>query len=560
MEISSRSYTFFLLFWWMIASRFILSSAFTIKSSAIHQNTLSTHSPSDQAFERRTTPRQYLYKNLHHHKIRYLTKRNLNVYNVYIQTHIPSTSLFMSENDTTSTTNSAQKIAASTKASLDASSNPSIDAEIETNKDKKPNNNNSGKTPSSSSKSKYSSAPDSWEELHGNYILRPPSSQEQPRALIHFLGGALIGAAPDLAYRYLLERLAAQGYLIVATPYNLSFDYLTTCDTILDKFERIAPMLARQYGAVPVVGVGHSCGALLHLLITTLFPDTPRAANALLSYNNKNVKDAVPLFDQVVAPIFTQIAANETQTASGVEIIQLVNQIVRTTLDGEVPSDQILQELTEGLLPPPLQTKPSINNTNPLTSFITIPKPLRDTIQSSLLEPLTTALSATDLLPPFRQSIDVLDQIPLLIQEVADGTTEFTPPRTSIQSATKRAYRARRTLLIQYENDPIDESPEIESILKEAETIMRMKRPMIQMDLQRIVLDGNHATPVLAPPGIEVADRVENFLGGDKNSKSKEEGAGDGGDTKEDSVTTSLYKQVDETVDILATWLEEGEL
>ena len=80
-----------------------------------------------------------------------------------------------------------------------------------------------------------------WEYIHGNYILRPPSSddtRQQPRALIHFLGGALLGAAPQLSYRYLLERLARRGYLIVATPYQLSFDHLKSCDEIIDKFER----------------------------------------------------------------------------------------------------------------------------------------------------------------------------------------------------------------------------------------------------------------------------------------------------------------------------------
>lgn len=137
-----------------------------------------------------------------------------------------------------------------------------------------------------------------WEELHGNYILRPCVSSP-PRALLHFLGGAIVGAAPHVAYRYMLESLRTQGYLVVATPYKLSFDHLSTCDAVLARFEMIAPMLARQYGAVPVVGVGHSCGALLQLLITSLFPDTPRAANALLSFNNKPVTEAVPFFEEV---------------------------------------------------------------------------------------------------------------------------------------------------------------------------------------------------------------------------------------------------------------------
>ena len=89
-----------------------------------------------------------------------------------------------------------------------------------------------------------------WESLHGNYILRPPSNIK-PRALIHFLGGALLGAAPQLTYRYLLERLSSKGYLVVATPYQLSFDHLVSCDEIIDKFERVAPDLARgAYGRV----------------------------------------------------------------------------------------------------------------------------------------------------------------------------------------------------------------------------------------------------------------------------------------------------------------------
>jgi hypothetical protein len=97
----------------------------------------------------------------------------------------------------------------------------------------------------------------------------------------------------------MLETLRNKGYLVVATPYNLSFDHLQTCDAVIARFEKIAPMLARQYGAVPVVGVGHSCGALLQLLITSVFPDTPRAANALLSFNNKPVTEAVPFFEEV---------------------------------------------------------------------------------------------------------------------------------------------------------------------------------------------------------------------------------------------------------------------
>lgn len=62
--------------------------------------------------------------------------------------------------------------------------------------------------------------------MGGNFLLRPPNG-ESPRALLHFLGGAFVGAAPHLTYNYLLSGLAEMGYLVVATPYPLGFDYLT---------------------------------------------------------------------------------------------------------------------------------------------------------------------------------------------------------------------------------------------------------------------------------------------------------------------------------------------
>ena len=176
-----------------------------------------------------------------------------------------------------------------------------------------------------------------WEEIHGNWILSPKiDNDEPPRALLHFLGGAIVGAAPHITYRYVLERLAENGYLIVATPYNLSFDHLETCDNIISRFERAAPTIARKYGALPVVGIGHSCGALLQLLITSLFPDTPRAANALLSFNNKPVNEAVPFFEELFAPLFTAIAAKNATVPSGSKVLALSLEIAKAATEGKV--------------------------------------------------------------------------------------------------------------------------------------------------------------------------------------------------------------------------------
>ena len=91
----------------------------------------------------------------------------------------------------------------------------------------------------------------------------------------------------------------------------------------------VAPSLAKQYGPVPVVGVGHSCGALLHMLITSLFPDTPRAANALISYNNRGVGEAVPLFDELVVPLFSDKDRN------GSDLMKSLIKVAREQYSGE---------------------------------------------------------------------------------------------------------------------------------------------------------------------------------------------------------------------------------
>lgn len=104
--------------------------------------------------------------------------------------------------------------------------------------------------------------------------------------------------------------------------YSTGFTYISRCVAV-------APSLAKQYGPVPVVGVGHSCGALLHMLITSLFPDTPRAANALISYNNRGVAEAVPLFEEVVVPLFSDRDRN------GSELMKSLIKVARQQYNGE---------------------------------------------------------------------------------------------------------------------------------------------------------------------------------------------------------------------------------
>lgn len=379
-----------------------------------------------------------------------------------------------------------------------------------------------------------------FEEIEGNFVLRPPAG-EQPRALIHFLGGALVGAAPHISYRYLLERLAQSGYLIVATPYQLSFDYLSTCDVVISRFERIALPLARAYGALPVVGIGHSCGSLLHVLITSLFPDTPRAANALISFNNKPISEAVPFFEEFFAPFFTYVSApNTTDRHSGSEIILTGLELAKAAVVGEIPSDEMLTKASKFLVP-----KGMTGIGGPFANLppVAVPVAFR-TAFTTFSAPYTMAVKQAGITPILSEVIGALEQIPYLIDEVGNGARDFTPPPASVKMAVRRSYRARRTLVLQYTEDPIDESNDIEELLKAASQVIRMKRPIMTgptIDVQRRNLPGGHASPLLAPP-LDVAEQVESLLG------------------QETAKERFLYAEADQTVDVLVRWLEESNL
>ena len=141
-----------------------------------------------------------------------------------------------------------------------------------------------------------------WQEISGNWVLVP----DRPVAIVHFLGGAFVAAAPQLTYRRLLEYLASQGYAIVATPFVNTFDHTEIAKSVLQSFDRTLEILQtriikKRY--IPIYGMGHSMGCKLHLLIGSLF-QIERAGNILISFNNFAARDAVPLVEQF-SPVFS---------------------------------------------------------------------------------------------------------------------------------------------------------------------------------------------------------------------------------------------------------------
>ncbi|XHX80534.1 MAG: DUF1350 family protein [Stenomitos frigidus ULC029] len=192
-----------------------------------------------------------------------------------------------------------------------------------------------------------------WQEISGNWVLVP----SRPTAIVHFLGGAFVAAAPHITYRRLLERLAMQGYVIVATPFVNTFDHTTIAQTVLQDFDRALAVLhtkqlRKRY--LPIYGIGHSMGCKLHLLIGSLFP-VERSGNILIAFNNFSARNAVPLVEQfspVFAVEFTPSPVETNQlVASAYQVRRnLLVKFTTDTIDQTVALSAVLQTRFPGMV------------------------------------------------------------------------------------------------------------------------------------------------------------------------------------------------------------------
>lgn len=137
-----------------------------------------------------------------------------------------------------------------------------------------------------------------WQEISESWVWIP----RQPIGIIHFLGGAFVGSAPNLTYRWLLEEVGKEGYVIIATPFVNGLDHQAIARNVLNRFEAIVERLQANYslprGYFPIYGIGHSMGSKLHLLIGSLF-SVQRAGNILLSFNNYPLRRAIPFIESL---------------------------------------------------------------------------------------------------------------------------------------------------------------------------------------------------------------------------------------------------------------------
>jgi len=268
----------------------------------------------------------------------------------------------------------------------------------------------------------------------GSYLLEPTTSEA--KGVVHFLGGAFVGAGSQLTYRYLLERFADAGYVVVATPFRLSFEYLSVCEKIEASYDAaLEEAAARGYGDLDCIAVGHSCGALLHALIATRRP-AERKRLALLSYNNQPAKAAIPGFDDFVKPLASEFADSQLPTTP------LVRQGIAAFRE---QAESALDVVTDF-------------ENNPFSALrAAAPAALRELVDPLVAEGATVA----------RQGLELADQVPDLLDEIAGGADEFEPDPTATRQLLRAKFRAEDVLVVQFENDEIDESDDVYAVLRD---------------------------------------------------------------------------------------------
>ena len=292
-----------------------------------------------------------------------------------------------------------------------------------------------------------------WEYVEGCWVL--PPKPEEPKALVHFIGGAFVGASPQITYRYFLEQLASKGFFVVATPFETNFEHLKIADDIHLKFTQCAKALGSRVEGLQTVGVGHSMGALQQLLMCSRYKDvnSNREGNVMISFNNKPVTDAIPFYTELIAPASSQFISPLLQQLGTTPQARMVEQVVNSFRD---------------------QTPEFIQ---------------------------------TNVFP-------LIDQLLPIYEDIANDRVEFSPTPEESKAYIEKRYTCSRNLLVKFANDTIDETPRLTETLQKTLSSMQLGQDSSSgggLELTVKQLSGDHITPCKQPPNSLVEESVSQF-------------------------------------------------
>lgn len=332
-----------------------------------------------------------------------------------------------------------------------------------------------------------------WSEIEGAWVLKPTHSR--PWSIVHFVGGIFVGAAPQLAYRLFLERLCEKGIVVIATPYASGFDHFLIADEVQFKYDRCLRALQEAVEELPIFGVGHSLGSVIHLLIGSRYA-VNRHGNILMAFNNKDASLAIPLFSPVLVPVAQSIGA-------------LLSQIT---------SSPTIQRGAE-------MTLKQLENLSP---------------------------------PIMKQVLPLVEQLPPLYMDLAKGRDNFSPEPEKTRRLIKSYYGVSRNLLIKFNDDPIDETSTLAQLLSADSAVSSMLDMTIRTLPGDHGMPLRQALPNVPPAMVDAVNRggelVANLTSGTPwETVARDVGTTLGMDPR--FLRTETTKDLDLLVDVVSSWM-----
>jgi len=281
-------------------------------------------------------------------------------------------------------------------------------------------------------------------------VFYPPEGSE-PTAVLHFCGGVFASVAPVLFYKTFLESLAKEACaIVVATPYKTDLSHDVASREAEAMFDKALYELEcnGSFGAsqLPVIGVGHSLGAVISVLIAAR---RPRAGSVFISFNQLALSQAIPV-PLPPPPSDDQRGIADMLKAGAVEALDQ-----ERLLSSLQAVDEVVQAASREL------------------ESVGVPK----------------ALTPGEFAP-------LLSQVGPILGDLALGVSSFTPDKPEIASRLRASYGSPRTLLVQFGNDAIDETAWLRESLQVAGSDSTEPEGTTEFSIEVVRSPGGHLAPL----------------------------------------------------------------
>lgn len=338
-------------------------------------------------------------------------------------------------------------------------------------------------------------------------VLLPPAAVDRPKAIVHFVGGTVFGSNPKLWYSGLLEAIVRNtSVAVVVTPIPVTLfqnplEHVRLAKSLQRSF-RLAwtKVLEDEYGpttleGIPVCGMGHSLGARLLAVMTTM---DKNEAYPIRSSSQRRSDPDNEMLNRVIPPY------------KSLCLISFTNYGAKVGIPGVAA---LLKQSKK---------REAYNNKAPQSSGVKTTRRSRSSAKPNRRKYDYYAASGYDEYhDEYDDGYDDYDDYENIDEEWAELVEDFqetiteqanrlqtaltpktkdleffpTPEKLWKALGEEDRYAVNHTLIVQFDDDPIDQGSKLAGLLTETSAV-RFAR-----------LRGNHLTPVSATTTLEDDDK-----------------------------------------------------